>query len=248
MPLPWHSALIAEGLPTAIVAGVAGGVLGALFAGGLRGELPAPRTARLLAMGAAAAFLLVGANALIHSEQSGVRTTIGLKSATAGHAYVTAKFDPPSAAQDAEWVDGLAWQGNGLVINHLKYVGGGTWTTTKPLPLSGDWKTMLRVHKGRSLLSAGLYLPPDPAIPYKGLRAANASTQTMVYDQRLLQLERKPDTPAYLWTPAVAIVLLLVGGFLGLLAIGVGRLGRPPRPDDPAAERRFSRPGQLVAT
>src|SRR5439155_2394513 len=55
MPLPWHPVLIAEGLPTAIVAGVAGGVLGALFAGGLRGELPAPRTARLLAGGAAVA-------------------------------------------------------------------------------------------------------------------------------------------------------------------------------------------------
>jgi hypothetical protein len=248
MPLPWHPALIAEGLPTAIVAGVAGGVLGALFAGGLRGELPAPRTARLLAGGAAAAFLLVGANALVHSEQSNVRATIGLRPAGDGQAYVSATFDPPSAAQDAEWVDGLAWQGDGLIVRHMKDVGGGTWTTTKPLPLTGHWKTMVRVHKGRSLLSAGLYLRPDPAIPYKGLRAADGSTQTMVYDQHFLQLERKPDTPAYLWTPAVAIVLLLVGGFLALLAIGVGRLGRPPRPDSPAAEQRFTRPGQLVAT
>ena len=250
MPLPWHTALIAEGLPTAIVAGVAGGVLGALFAGGLRGELPAPRTARLLAAGAAAAFVIVGANALIHSEQSNVRATIGLRPAGDGQAYVTARFDPPSAAQDAEWVDGLAWQGDGLVVRHMKHVGGGTWTTTKPLPLSGDWKTMLRIHKGRSMLSAGLYLRPDPAIPYKGLRAADGSTQTMVYDQHFLQLERKPDTPAYLWTPAVAIVLLLVGGFIGLLAIGVGRLGRPPVRDErrPPAAQRFTRAGELVAT
>jgi hypothetical protein len=28
----------------------------------------------------------------------------------------------------------------------------------------------------------------------------------------------------------------------------VGRLGRPPRPDAPAPEARFTRPGQLVAT
>jgi hypothetical protein len=248
MPLPWHAALIAEGLPTAIVAGVAGGVLGALFAGGLRGELPAPRTARLLALGAAAAFLIVGANALVHSEQSNVRATIALKPTSPGHANVSATFDPPSAAKDAEWVDGLAWQGNGLIVRHMKHVGGGTWTTTRPLPLYGHWKTMLRVHKGRSMLSAGLYLRADPAIPYKGLRAANGSTQTMVYDQHFLQLERKPDTPTYLWTPAVAIVLLALGGFLGLLAIGVGRLGRPPRPDAPAPEARFTRPGQLVAT
>src|SRR3954454_10777377 len=102
MPLPWHSVLIDEGLPTAIVAGVAGGTLGALFAGGLRGELPAPRTARLLAGGAAAALLIAGANALVHSEQPGVRATIGLQQTDPGHAYVAAKFDPPSAAQNAE--------------------------------------------------------------------------------------------------------------------------------------------------
>jgi hypothetical protein len=246
MPLPWHPALIAEGLPTAIVAGIAGGVLGALFAGGLRGELPAPRTARLLAGAAAAAFLIAGANALVHSEQKDVRATITLRPSSPGHAYVTARFDPPSAAQDAEWVDGLAWQGDGLIVRHLRHVSGGTWTTDRPLPLDGNWKTMLRVHKGRSMLSAGLYLRPDPAIPYKGLRAANGSTQTMVYDQKFLQLERKPDTPTYLWTPAVAIVLLLVGAFMTLLAIGVGRLGRPPRPGDAPAPPRFARPSGLV--
>jgi hypothetical protein len=70
----------------------------------------------------------------------------------------------------------------------------------------------------------------------------------MVYDQRLLQLERNPDTPGYLWTPAVAIVLLMLGGFLVLLALGVGRLGRPPRVDTPAPEPRFTRQRGLVAT
>jgi hypothetical protein len=246
MPLPWHTALIAEGLPTAIVAGVAGGVLGALFAGGLRGELPVPRTARLLAAGAAAAFLVVGANALVHSEQSDVTAKLALRPAGAGQAFVTATFDPPSAAQDAEWVDGLAWQGDGLIVRHMKHVGGGTWTTTKPLPLSGDWKTMVRVHKGRSLLSAGVYLRPDPAIPFKGLRAADGATQRMAYDQKFLQLEREPDTPGYLWTPAVAIVLLLVGGFLGLLALGVGRLGRPPQEGESPPAPRFTRPPERL--
>jgi hypothetical protein len=249
MPLPWHPVLIAEGLPTAIVAGVAGGILGALFAGGLRGELPARRTARMLAIGAGLAFLAVGANALIHSQQRNVRATIAVHPTTPGHANVTATFDPPSAAQGAEWVDGIAWQGGGMIVHHMKHVSDGTWTTTKALPLSGRWKTMLRIHKGRSLLAAGLYLRPDPAIPFKGLRAANGSTQTMVYDQHFLQLERKPNTPVYLWTPAVTIVLLLCGAFLVLLAIGVGRLGRPPQPQAPSSsEARFTRPGRLVTT
>jgi hypothetical protein len=243
MPLPWHPVLIAEGLPTAIIAGVAGGILGALFAGGLRGELPARRTARALAIGAGAAFLIVGANALWHSERHDVRATIALHPASRpGYTNVSATFNPASAAQDAEWVDGLAWQGDGLIVSHMKHVSGGTWATTKPLPLSGHWKTMIRIHKGRSLLAAGLYLRPDPAIPFKGMRAANGSTQTMVYDQHFLQLERKPNTPVYLWTPAVTLVLLLCGAFLVALAIGVGRLGRPPQPSAPTTEPRFTRP------
>ena len=247
MPLPWHPVLIAEGLPTAIVAGVAGGILGSLFAGGLRGELPARRTARALAIGAAVALVAVAANALIHSEQQGVRATIALHQTKPGWANVTARFDPPSAARNAEWVDGMAWQGGGMIVRHMKHVGGATWTTTAPLPLSGHWKSLLRIHKGRSLLAAGLYLRADPAIPYKGLRAANGSTQPLVYDQHFLQLERKPNTPVYLWTPAVSLVLLMCGLFLTLLAIGVGRLGRPPREGEVPKEPRFSRPGGLVA-
>jgi hypothetical protein len=247
MPMPWHTVLIAEGLPTAIVAGVAGGILGALFAGGLRGELPARRTTRVLAIGSAAALLIAAGNALVHSEQPHVRATIGLHKTDAGHAYITARFDPPSAAQSAEWVDGLAWQGDGLVINHMKHVAAGTWRTTKALPISGHWKTLVRIHKGRSLLAAAIYLRADPAIPFKGLRAANGSTQTMVYDHKFLQLERKPNTPVYLWTPAVSIVLLLLGAFLVLLALGVGRLGRVREEGGAPPEPRFSRPKSLVA-
>ena len=46
MPLPWTDALLPEGLIYAAVAGVAGGLLGALFAAAMRGELPRPRVAR----------------------------------------------------------------------------------------------------------------------------------------------------------------------------------------------------------
>ena len=39
-PVPWTPSLLAEGLPTAVLAGVAGGLLGALLGAGLRRELP----------------------------------------------------------------------------------------------------------------------------------------------------------------------------------------------------------------
>ena len=61
MPLPWTDALLPEGLIYAAVAGVAGGLLGALFAAALRGELPRPRVARIACIGA---FALLAAVAI----------------------------------------------------------------------------------------------------------------------------------------------------------------------------------------
>ena len=47
---PWTPALLGEGLPTAIVAGTAGGTLGALLGLALRGQLPSARVRRTAAV------------------------------------------------------------------------------------------------------------------------------------------------------------------------------------------------------
>ena len=246
MPVPWHTALLAEGLPTAIVAGVAGGIIGALFAGGLRGELPAPRTARILAIGAGLAFVIAGANALIHSEPSNVRATIGLQQTDPGHAYVTAKFDPPSAAQNAEWVDGLAWQGDGLVINHMKHVGAGTWRTTKALPISGHWKTM-RAHPQGPLAAVGRRVPArGPGDPVQGLPGG----ERLDADDGL-----RPALPAARAQAGHPDVPVDAGGRDRAAdarrlhrAAGAGRRAPrpPPRPGETAEPPRFTRTGKLV--
>ena len=64
MPYPWTPALLDEGLPTAILAGLAGGTLGALLGAGLRGELPPRRTRRIAAGAAAVIVVALGVNAL----------------------------------------------------------------------------------------------------------------------------------------------------------------------------------------
>jgi hypothetical protein len=234
MPLPWTTALLPEAVPTAIVAGVASGVLGALFALALRGELPRPVVARVAFVACFSTLVALGANALVYRAPEGVHVATTLQETRTGadrEAYVTVRFDRPSIVRDAEWVSVLAWQGDQpRILDQLRPVGDGSWRTTRPVPLHGSWKTTLRVHNGRIMLAAPLYLPRDAAIPTPGLTLPAHSTQEMVYDQRVLQVERKVGVPAWLWNGAIMLVLGMIGGLLFLIAAGVGRVARAGDP------------------
>jgi hypothetical protein len=248
MPLPWTPALLPEAVPTAVVAGVAGGLLGALFALALRGELPRPAVARAFALASSGALVALGANALVYRVPDDVHVAVMLqetRSGAAREAYATVRFDRPSVTRDAEWVSVLAWQGDRRrVLDRLRPVGDGAWRTTRAVPLHGAWKTLVRVHSGRVMLAAPLYLPRDGAIPSPGLTLPARSTQRMVHDQRVLQIERKPDVPAWLWTTAVTAVLAMCGLLLFLIALGTGRVARAHAPlPSRAATRGLIDPG-----
>jgi hypothetical protein len=75
MPLPWEAGLLPEGLVTAIVAGVAGGLVGALLGLGLRGELPRPAVARGASLASLAGLAVVIGAGLLTSQVQG-RTSV----------------------------------------------------------------------------------------------------------------------------------------------------------------------------
>src|SRR3954471_21871166 len=124
MPLPWPSTLMPEALIVSIVAGVAGGILGALLGLGLRGELPSPQLARGLALGSLLAVAVLVANGLVTKDPDpGTKATIALAQTQGGaqrEATARVRIDPPSAADDAQWVTVTSWQGGGrLVVDRL---------------------------------------------------------------------------------------------------------------------------------
>ena len=89
----------------------------------------------------------------------------------------------------------------GEVIDNLEKVGPGHYRTTKPVPVWGTWKTLLRVHDGdiveprcRSILAG------DPGIGAKEVPAEASMTRPFVQEITILQRERNPDDPK----PAVA--------------------------------------------
>jgi hypothetical protein len=241
MPLPWESTLLPEAVPVALIAGVAGGVLGALMAQALTGTLPPGRRALATAVMAGAAFIGLGVNAAIARAPEGVTATMAVTNVRAGPAPgddrpqrvadLAVRLSRPRVADDAQWAYVLGWQGGGRFLAPLTRRGDGAWHATKPVPVGGRWKTFVRLHAGRTMLTAPVRMPPDPAIAFAGFPARPRVTRPMVADTELLQIERRRDAPMFLWTPATLLVLSSVLAILVLMAVVSVRLGRMvPRP------------------
>ncbi len=225
-PLPWTTDILAEGLILAVVGGIAGGTFGALLATGLRGELPRPRVARPAALLALLAIAACVADGLVVDN----RTT-----ATAAVDGTDVRITP-DIADGAAWATATSWQGQAkLRVDRLERIGPGHYRLSEPPPADGTWKTMIRVHRDRQILSAPVFLPRDEAIPAKEVPVTDQPRQ-FVADKEVLQREQKEGVATSLKTIAPLIVLLIALGFAAALAWGVARIGRgdddvsPPRP------------------
>ncbi len=229
MPIPWPSQLFPEAvllaLPMAIAAAVMGAWVGARLSAA---EIPRRRSlSTAAALSAVLTASLVG-YALYKPADSGVSGRVVLeevRSEPERMVEATVTLDPPSAAEDAEWFTGTAWQGGGFTTEALEEIRPGVYRTTEPLPVHGTWKAMLRLHSGRSLTALPVYFPADEAIPAPELPAPPRFTRAFVADHELLQREQKDDVPALVSIAGYGAVLAITLGFLALFAWAVHRLG-----------------------
>ncbi len=239
--LPWNSHLLPEGLIVAMIAGVAGGTLGALMAMALRGELPGVRVARTAALVALLAIAGLTANGLLTTVPQGYGGAVRLTDVKPGpdrEVSARIKVHPASAAADAKWLNVTSWQGGGLVVDRLKSLGGGRYRTTVPIPVNGDWKATVRLQTGRSVLGLPIYFPSDPAIPAPRVVVPAHFDRSFVRDKQLLQREQKKGVPSWLTPVAPLIVLAIALSLLAILSVGLARIGRPGQPRDPEPHRQ----------
>jgi hypothetical protein len=247
-PVPWTPSLLAEALPTAVLAGVAGGLLGALLGSGLRRELPVRAVRHRVGLAAAVTLVAVGANAVWTSNPTSLTATVTL-TPVAGRddahreAIATVRFSDAALAERAQLRQVLAWQGGNRVARQLDEVTPGVYRTDGPVPLYGDYKTNLRLQSGRAFVSLPLHLPREPSIPTPGVVRPAHFTATFVSDVTAMQTERKDYVPGWLWTPSALLMLLFCGLFVVGISMGLARVAadvrpaRGRRPGSPATPR-----------
>jgi hypothetical protein len=241
MPLPWPAAMFPEGALLGLAAALAGATIGAWIGSHIAVERPKrPPALRAAAVCSALVLAALVALGLHTSTEQGVSARVALHDVSGGpnrQVQATIALQPPDAAKGAEWFDLTAWQGGGLVVDRLKQTGPGLYRTTQPIPVSGSWKTMLRLHKGDSLAGLPVYLPRDAAIPVGEIPARHVFTREFRNEHKLLQREQKGGSPV-LVAIAYSVVAGVTLGLLALLAWALHRLSAGVRP-----RRRLGRAG-----
>ena len=233
MPLPWPAALFPEAAIVGFLAAMAGAMLGAWAGTRLSVDrgVRRPQLRRAAMVAAATLAALVGFG-LYAPADHGVSARVSLRDLPGGRGRqvaATIALDPPNAAADAAWFDVTSWQGGGLVVDPLRQVGPGLYRTTKPIPVYGNWKTMIRLHSGHSLTALPIYLPRDAAIPVGEVPAPSSFDRAFGNEHRLLQREQKGGSPL-LVAVAYSTVAAIALGLLVLLAWALHRLAFGPAP------------------
>ena len=230
MTMSWPSSLLPEGVIFGFLAAVSGGVIGAAIGRALAPPVedlaPTPRWA---VIAAGIGLIVAVAVPLPISAPVNVRAQVTLTDVTGPPKRTVnaeVKLSPPDAADDAEWFKSTAWQGGGSVVADMRQVSPGVYRSTKPIPVYGNWKATLRLHKGRVVAGLPVFLPEDPAIPAKETPAEPQMTREFVLDKKNLQREQKQGVPGYLTTAAYLVVLMIVIGIVAALTIGLLRMDR----------------------
>jgi hypothetical protein len=244
MPLPWTADILPEAPICAVAAGVAGGVLGALLASALRGELPRPGVARVALVASLATFGALVANGLATTAPHDSKASISLDKVNGGReANATVHVRPADAIDEPAWLNVTAWQGGDLVISKLDRVSEGTYRSAEPFPITGDWKANVRVQDGRTIAAVPIYAPKDSAVPVAEVPARAHLDRAFVPDKDTLQREANKDAPGWLWTAASLVVLAIALGFIAILSWGAARVSRAIAPPTPPPSRHERRPG-----
>jgi hypothetical protein len=245
---PWPIDLWREALPTAVPVAILAGVCAALFGMVLTSQRLPSRTFGITAV--ALTVLVIGgtvANGLHIQVPKQDTATVKLTDVPSPpgqrQASADVQLNPPNmAGEHPDWVTILAWQGKmqnhrGLFINRLQKVGPGHYVSTEPIPVWGDWKTLLRVHDGRDLAAVPIWAPADSAIPVPEIPVLANGTRPFAFEVNILQRERDPGVPGWLFTAGGIVVLFFSLSVVTALTWGAGRINNSEIvPNEPGEE------------
>ncbi|MEY2568911.1 MAG: hypothetical protein QOE35_3440 [Actinomycetota bacterium] len=182
---PWHASLLPDALILGVIVAVGSAVLGVAFGSSVARE-PShgiPRAALVVA-----GVAVLAALAWPFPRGVGrVDADLAVRPVAGGKAEVTVRLDPPGAADDARWFQASAWQGGSLVLAEMKKTGPGTYRADRPVPVTGRFKTLVRLHRGSELMAVPVRLPADPEIGKAEIPAVDRHVRFVNERQYLLR-------------------------------------------------------------
>jgi hypothetical protein len=155
-------------------------------------------------------------------------------------ANVQVQLDPPDAARRATAFAVSSWQGGSETVSaDLKQVSLGNFVSSRPVPVTGSWKTMVSLQRGNEVMAVPVYLPADPQIGAPAVPAVPERTERFVRNTAILLREVRPG-PAGAAVAAYTGLAIVVAGYAALITL-IARRVRPAAfpPDRPD---RFSAP------
>ncbi len=212
-------------------------VAAAVLGGALSRPVWAQRTVPGLAAGLAGVVLAGTLLSLLPRNVGHVEATIYL-TPVGQQATVAVELAPADAARHATAFGVVSWQGGGRVRAKLNEVGPGRYVSSRPLPVTGDWKTMVGLQRGSEVMAVPVYLPADPEINAPAIAALPQRHAAFVRNTAILLREQHggPTWPGVAGYSGLAIMVAL---WTGLIAFVANRLSsasaEPAVPRQPAA-------------
>jgi hypothetical protein len=232
---PWGPNLF-PGIAVAVVAAVGAAVLGTAM-GRILSQQPAGIGRLPLALAGAAVVACLVAPLPRSSAPYEARMTT--TPAGKGAVDLTVAVDPPEAVERVDMFEVMSWQGGRLVITPLEEQSHGVYRAEEPVPVGGDWKSMVRIADKDLMAAVPVFMPRDDEIGASEIPVVPERTVAFRRDTELLMREAHegaawPATVAYTSIACVALVWIVT------LAIGFAKVGSPRPPQD-RSRRRVSR-------
>jgi hypothetical protein len=246
---PWPVSMWGEALamavPTAVLAGLCGAMMGMVLTGQRLPSRPIGISLVVLTVLAIGGAVANGLHIVVPKQDTATISLTELPSPP-GQRLVSAdvQLTPPTMVSDRpDWVTILSWQGRmengrGLVIDRLDRVGPGHYRSTQPVPVWGSWKTLLRVQDGYTMTAVPIWEPADDAIPAAEVPALAQTTRPFVQEITILQRERDLNAPGWLFTAGSVLVLIFTLMVIAALAWGAGRINNAASAPKPVEEKQ----------
>lgn len=235
----------ALGLVAATAAAVLGAGMGRAWRSGGGDSSPVP----LAALALAGAGVLVALALPLPRNVGKVDAVVRLEPA-GKLAKVAVDVTPAGAADHATAFGVMSWQGGGRVWAELEKTSPGHWETSKAVPITGKWKSMVSLQRADEVMAAAIYLPADAEIDASAVPALPERSTSFVRNTDILLREAK-DGPAWPAMLAYAGVALVAAGWVGLFAFTGRRLADggalPPPPPSGSAPTTGDAPPVVAA-